>query len=169
MIWPNIHRYLWESVCTFDRASSTANTNMHPLANIVQTDSKHWLFCTSVISLRTSNYDSHAENWPSCYEISKHPVDMHISPFVVDILNRFWQPKQKGPKSLTKYQKGLQMNAFVVNAKSCEWGRQFCFSSLLYFLVFDQIWHNEWDLCFLFLGPGIIYSLLTTWVGICCL
>ena len=78
LVWANIHRYLWESVCTFDRASYTANTNMHPLANIAQTDSKHWLFCTSVISERTSNYDSHAENWPSCYEISKHPVDMHI-------------------------------------------------------------------------------------------
>ena len=62
---PNIHRYLWEFVCTFDQiftdictfdhASPTAHTYMHQfLANRTQTDSKcgegGWLFCTVISS-----------------------------------------------------------------------------------------------------------------------
>ena len=146
LIWPNIHRYLWESVCTFDRASYTANTNMHPLANIAQTDSKHWLFCTSVISERTSNYDSHAENWPSCYEISKHPVDMHIKCISICCwhFKQILATKTKRTKIINKISKRPTNECIFVNAKSGEWGRQFCFSSLLDFSVFDQILHmNE--------------------------
>ena len=68
-LWENIHRHLGESVCTFDRGSQAPQTNMHQLANKAETD---------LIVLRDDryisaafNYYSHAENWPSCYEISE--------------------------------------------------------------------------------------------------